>query len=716
MAEFASAARILADCLEALRPPKRQSIVELVEDKRWLANTGGGTVGRFSHDRVPYIRDPEQDLSDDGVDTVVVVGPGQSGKTTIAENWLFSSVAGDDPGSFLWYMQSDAVIEAYVKDTINPMIEAHDCLSGRLGLRAVDDSLHYKRFKGMSVEFLAAVAGNLISKKAPRLVVDEVDAYLKALGDVLDKLDIRRQTFGAASKLLAMSHPDLVVGTDPKNWTAGIMKAYRDSDRRRWWWPCPHCEAYSSPNPGAERHMALVYPDKAPLAEIREAASLSCPCCGADIEDKWRREMNRAGLWVPEGETISLDGKISGRAPANGSRGYWIVGVMSDFIRGGIGELAEARVKAERDMEVTGEERPLRDVMAKRWGIPYSPPKSAAQLDASVLRERAEDYPLGQVANGVRFLTAAVDANLTWFEVLVRGWGVNGESWIVDHFKIFQSADGSRQCDPALYAEDWEMLLPLVVQRRYPLAGNPNRVMGIRCTTMDTGGRAGVTTQAYAAWLRWRRRGIVRYHGQTAGRDLFDVLPVKGASQLTVPRLRVTYPDTQRNDRKANARGQVPVGIFNPNLFKDSLELQLLRLDDGQGRAHLPRILAQTTAQGAESIDFFDQLCVEQRDKVGAWSKRQDNLRNEAMDVMVMSHVAAYCWGSSRIDWEKPPPWARDQADNALVYDQIALAVVPAVTTIGEILTPSVAAPAPAALDAKRRQELLAARIAKMAR
>jgi phage terminase large subunit GpA-like protein len=60
-------------------------------------------------------------------------------------------------------------------------------------------------------------------------------------------LDVRRQTFGDQSMLLAMSHPDLATGLDPaKDWVRGIMAFYADSTRFTWWWPCPHCGAWSS--------------------------------------------------------------------------------------------------------------------------------------------------------------------------------------------------------------------------------------------------------------------------------------------------------------------------------------------------------------------------------------------------------------------------------------------------------------------------------------
>jgi hypothetical protein len=140
----------------------------------------------------------------------------------------------------------------------------------------VDDSLHFKGFQGMRLELLSASPNNLINKSAPRIVADEIDAYPQSLGDVKALLDVRRQTFGRHSMLLALSHPDLARGVNPaRDWSAGIMALYADSDRRVWYWPCPHCGSWSSPAPIAARHMAIQYPEQGTLDEI-EAQAASC--------------------------------------------------------------------------------------------------------------------------------------------------------------------------------------------------------------------------------------------------------------------------------------------------------------------------------------------------------------------------------------------------------------------------------------------------------
>ena len=423
-------------CLEEIRSKDTSALSKYAENHRWLFNEGGGHVGRWDGTIAPYLNEPMDCLNSLKFLTVCISGSGQSGKTSVAENWLQRSVE-VDPGDFLWFMQSDESLKAYVKTRINPMIDAHPTLLNSLGSAPTDVSLHYKKFHTMDVEFLSATKKNLINKSAPRIVADEIDAYPPMIGNVKPLLDVRRQTYGIESMLLIVSHPDLARGMTERDWTDGVMSVYADSDRRMWYAPCPHCSAWSSPCPGSERFMYIDYPHDGTLDEVQEQAVLICPVNGCIVEEKDRMKMMRQGKWVAMGQEIKVNGEIVGEPVNRDIAGFWMVAAMSPFILGGIGGLARARVKAEREWEISGDDKTLKEVMVKQWGYPYVPPRQIGSVSAAEIVERVDhNTKLKVVPHGVRFLTAAVDIQLSYFDVLVRGWGIGGESWIVDRFRI----------------------------------------------------------------------------------------------------------------------------------------------------------------------------------------------------------------------------------------------------------------------------------------
>lgn len=691
---YATARDIIRPQIVQIRPRVRQTVSQYAVRHRKLFNDGGGHKGDWSNDTAPYLVEPMDCLTDLQYLTVAVVAPGQSGKTTIAENWLLKSAC-DDPADMLWYMQTDDSLEAYVKDRIDiKLIEKHPIMLDKLGKRPSDNSLHFKRFAGMRAEFLSATHANLINKAAPRVVADEVDAYPASLGDVKALLDIRRQTYGRQSKLLAISHPDRARGLKPAEWTDGVMAIYGDSDRRVWYWQCPDCGAWSSPCPTAARVMTISYPEDGTLEEIEREARLLCPVNGCLIRDDYREEMNRYGRWIGLGQEISEDGIVTGERQRFSTAGFWIVGAMSPFVLGGIGGLARARVKAEREREATGEDKSLRNVMVKGWGTPYSPPKRTGTVDANELADRAQrDLKLGVVPAGARFLTIAIDVQLKYFEYLVRGWGERGENWVIDR--------GVQVASPASSPADWDVLLAQVIEKSYPLADGSGRHMRIRGAGYDSGGAPGVTQQAYAAWTRWKQRGRVKVYGRVGGRDVYSIVPMKGHDRLDAKKLLVVYPDTSRQANQRAARGNVPLAYFNANQFKDDLAGQLMVAEEGAFFCHFPFALRSDDQPHL----WFEQLVAERPDAAGRWRKVHSNARNEALDLMSMNHVIAHLHGVSRIQWDRPPPWAATWDRNTMIFMPEVLVTGPAPVAgfAGESLAPAVPIPAGGSSPAQRR-------------
>lgn len=653
---FADHRTTLIEALTSFLPAERVSVAEHAAQHRFLNNRGGGIVGRWDNRIAPYLIGPMEALTSPH-QTVAVVGPARSGKTTIGQNWLLQSIE-TDPADFLVYAATDSFIESYVKSEIEPMIELHEGLRSRLGHRPKDRALSFKRFHGMRAEFLSATYNNLIGKSAARIIITELDACAPS-GDrnAYDLASIRRQTYGSESTLLAESHPDAAKGGSPKYWTDGIMRLYRDSDRRRWWWPCPHCNSFSSPSPGAEREMTLSYPEDAPIDEIAARTFLLCPSCGALIEDSERHFMLQDGFWAGTGQTVHEDGTITGELVSRDVAGFWITGAMlpPELYPAGIGGLATRLVQARRDFEQSGDDAKLKEVWCKGFGIPYTRPRSVRSVDAEALALREDPaMPLRRIPDGVRFMTAAADIQANRFELLVRGWGVDGESWVIDYQQI-----------PAETATDqaaWDALINRVLRTPYPLASDPARGLHVLCFGYDSGGSEGVTVQAYDAWRRARKKKLARFVGKIEGREVYTLMPLKGAASASAPLLSVRYPDSQRAKSLTVKNSDIPLGQFNPNLLKDRLSSDLLITESGPRCVHFPQGIG-------ELHDFYDQLAAEERTISGSWVKKSSGSRNEVWDMMVMNDAMSHLFGLHRISWDKPPKWAAPLTENVLAVN-----------------------------------------------
>jgi phage terminase large subunit GpA-like protein len=199
---------------------------------------------------------------------------------------------------------------------------------------------------------------------------------------------------------------------------------------------------------------------------------------------------------------------------------------------------------------------------------------------------------------------------------------------------------------PATYPEDWDLLKTEVMDKVYPLAGKVGE-MKISMSFCDSGGRAGATTNAYAFWRKLRETGE---HAR------FRL--VKGTGLKEKPRVEVVYPDTQRKDRKANARGEIPLLMFNVNALKDTLNGMLNRTEPGGGMVQISNHF---------EFWFFEELCREVRDDgTGTWLNPGNN-RNEAWDLLVYFLGACRYREVEKVNWDDPPSWLKPWEENPLV-------------------------------------------------
>jgi phage terminase large subunit GpA-like protein len=234
---------------------------------------------------------------------------------------------------------------------------------------------------------------------------------------------------------------------------------------------------------------------------------------------------------------------------------------------------------------------------------------------------------------------------------------------VIDHRRI--------AADPAHSLDDWDRLLKAEMARTYPLADGTQRRMRIRGVGFDSAGMPGVTENAYEAWKRLRAARIARNLGQVSRRDVWNLLPLKGAAaSRDGTRLRVDYPDSARKDRTAAARGEVPIGIFNTNAFKDAVHGQLTVANPGERYVHIPAALRgpwpDPDRTGAPPHKWFAQLTAEHRDGQGRWDRKSAGASNEVWDLIVMTQVLAHLH-ASRIDWRIPPVWAAPWEHNSLI-------------------------------------------------
>lgn len=666
---FRTFGEIISEAADVLLPPQRMTVAEAAE-KHVYINQPGAYQGYYNNELAPYMREPMDTFTSRSHNGIVFVGSAQSGKT---QALLLNTVAYSvlvNPMDMIIYCPTGAAARDFSNRRINRMHRnsEHSGIKSEMGkqLRSGRDSdnvfdKHYKSGMILSVswpsptEFAGRPIGWVMLTDR-----DRMDDDIEGDGEPFDLAMARTRTFGSYAMTVAESSPSRPL-SDP-NWVrrtpheappcGGILSLYNRGDRRRFYWPCPHCGSYFEGN-----FRMLEYDARSNPIEAAATVRMVCPVNSCKIVPDERREMLRRGRWLKEGQGITSDGVIHGDGILTDIASFWLNGVAAAFQSWN--SLVRGFIIAEESFERGGDEAALVKFYNNDLAEPYMP-KAMQQLRLpEVLKGRAENIGGTQdeptVPHEVRFLVATVDVQLNMFVVQVHGVspGSPFDMTIVDRFNIRLSAsredqDGQRAwVKPGTYAEDWDLITEQVLRRTYPLADESGRRMQIKHVGCDSGGKAGVTSNAYTYY-----RGLAK-EGLAARFQLIKGSPIPGA-----PRARIDYPDSSNVKMKAAAHGDIPVLMLNSNQVKDIANNRLDCVTPGKGLVRFPEWLPDA---------FYKELCVETRDEKG-WQKPY-HARNEAWDLLyyciglcISTHIQA-----ETIDWNNAPGWAREWDKNSLV-------------------------------------------------
>lgn len=664
---------------DAVRPPERLTVAEAAEKYRKL-NNRGSYVGPWMNKTAPYLVQPMNVLNDLNYQGMVFVGPAQCGKTEIYLNWHTFTVR-VDPADLTLVQTSQSTAADFSKRRVDRLHIDSPEVGKRLIPGRQHDNIFDKRYQSGALVTLSWPSINELSgRPIPRMFLtdyDRMDQDVDGNGIPYDLAAARTTTFGRHGMTAAESSPSFPV-TDPR-WVPksrheappaeGILALYNRGDRRRWYWPCAKCGHTFEPH-----FKLLKWPESDDLLECAEAAWLECPHCravyvhgGNDLPSK--AEMNRRGFWVRDGETVTPDGEVVGTPLRSTIASFWLNGAAAAFKDWKT--LTLKYLQAESEFRSNGSEDALKATVNVDQGSPYLPKASQSDRLPEALKDRAIDYGHKVVPIGVRFLMASIDVQKNRFEVQVHGIGVGGDIWIVDRFQIRHSRrpDEEREGQvhfvrPFVYKEDWRLILTEVLLKSYPLGDGSGRHMAIKAVVSDSGGQEEGTANAYEFW-RWLKNGP---SDEDADHDDWPMwVPGLHArfqlfkGRATGPRVQITYPDSQRKDRNAGARGEIPVLMANVNALKNQVDSALEREKEFSGRINFPAWL---------DINFYKELCVEVKDHKGEW-KNPKNFRNESWDLLVYNAamlVETRHVGIERFDWSDPPEFAQEWDENPLVF------------------------------------------------
>lgn len=509
---------IVVSWRDSFAPPPALTVSEFA-DQHIIVTSGPLAGTRWQTAFAPYQRGILDAFHEEGVQTVVVMGSSQWGKTACAVNVVAYHIARDPCPILVVEPTVDPMAKDFARNRLEPIIAATPILKQTVSKKRSKDASNTtlaKTFRGGSISIGGAnSAASLAARTVRLLVLDEVDRWppeLPGEGSTIAIALKRTQAYGRRKRILMLSSPTLEGGP--------IHSWFQRGDQRRFHVPCPAC---STMHPFEWRQVRWTAQD--PLT-----ARLHCPACDHPINDAERVAILTGGAWRPD----KPDRRDKSLISFHLWEAYSPLSSLSEIVGGFL---------AARERQKAGDRSEMHTWQNTTLGEPVALDDGEG-VEPSGLLLRRETWPSGvDVPAGACCLTMGVDVQDARLEALVIGWGPGDESWIVDRHDL--PGDTSQP-------EPWRQLDALLDLQYQHESGQK---LMIQATCIDSAGHR--TTLVYDWAAAKAARGVYAIIGRDGQRPILSspsrktwgsygrevdlyTIGVDAAKALIVSRLRLT--------------------------------------------------------------------------------------------------------------------------------------------------------------------------------
>ena len=422
------------------KPPKKLTVSQWADEYRYLSSEASAEAGKWKTSRAEYQRGIMDAFSDPKIHTVVWMSSAQVGKTSVLENIIGYFIT-YDPSPILVLQPTLEMAQTFSKDRLAPMIRDTKILSEILPdfkSRSSGNTMLHKQFPSGHITISGANSPASLASRPIRVVLaDEVDRYPESAGAEGDPLNLafkRTTTFWNKKRL--------VVSTPTIKGASRIEMAYEESDKRKFYVPCPEC--------GFKQ--VLKWSNVVWEKDKPETAKYTCEKCGSLWSDAKRWNAIKKGEWIAEKET-------------NGIAGFWLNEIYSSWVK--LEEMVRNFLEAKKSPHT------LKTFVNTSLGETWED-DSGEGIDDIDFLSRRETYEL--IPNDVLVLTCGVDVQDDRLECEIKGWGEGEESWGIKYFVIYGR--------PSL-PQVWQDLDDIILSTYKREDG---QIMRVSCTCIDSGG------------------------------------------------------------------------------------------------------------------------------------------------------------------------------------------------------------------------------------
>lgn len=569
---------------KTLRPKEHMTISQWA-DKNMVLPEGSNESGRFNTDNVPYQRAIMDAITDPYVTDVAVMASAQVGKTTIVLCGI-GYYTDHEPSEQLVVMPTLTLGEKFSKMRLAKLIRDVPVLREKINpakTRDSDNTIFLKSYPGGHIVVAGANSAASLSSMPIRVVwMDETDRFPESAGgegNPIKLAEARSMTYWN-KKRIKTSTPTIAGKSK-------IEEAYNAGSMEEWCVECPCCGTWQ---PYSFKRIVF------------DTVSMVCINCGEEISEiDWKGSPHK---WIAK------------HPERKKNRSFHLSGLISPWMSWQ--EIIEDFKQAQGRLEKYHDINDLKTFVNTKLGECWEETElDEGAVDEETLKDRAEYYP-ADIPDGVLLLTASVDVQDNRFEIEVRGWARDYETWGIYKTELYGDLEKK---------ETWDELEEYLRTTFYFEDG---RGLNIAAIAIDTGGHH--TNRTYK-WIKAMKKKGKRVYG------------VKGYAQkegipLIYKRTKVDIKEKNRNGKEVVV-DSTTIFILGVDSGKEDITNRLKIEEPGEGYCHFPsnngRGYDKAYYEGLTSEHKIDKIVRGKMKKV--WVKKA-GVRNEPLDLFNYNYAA----------------------------------------------------------------------------
>lgn len=445
--------------------PKEEMTISQWANRNMVLPDGSNEAGRFNTGSVPYQKEIMDAITDIRVRDVSIMSSSQVGKTTIILCGIGYYID-HEPSTQLMVLPTLTLGEKFSKTRLAPMIRDIPVLRGKIApakAKDSDNTILFKQYAGGYIVISGANSPASLSSMPIRVIwMDEVDRYPASAGGEGDPVTLaeKRATTFWNKKYIKTSTPTIAG-------ESRIEKEYLDGSMEEWCVKCPCCGTFQPYD-----FDRVVF----------KSVSMTCVECNEEIPERDWKESEH--MWIAK------------HPERKRHRSFHLNELASPWVqwREIINEYLAAIDECKRLHDTERLQVFINTTLGETWDEGKLDDNAVTE---EILEERAEHYR-ADIPDGVLLLTAAVDVQDNRFEIEVRGWARDYETWGIYKTEIYGDLEKK---------ETWEELEDYLGTVFFFENGQG---LSIAATAIDTGGSH--TTRVYK-WVKYMKSKGKRVYG-----------------------------------------------------------------------------------------------------------------------------------------------------------------------------------------------------------